>query len=266
AELTAIPLTLIVLAFVFRGVIAASHPLLVGVIAIMGTLYTLFVLGSLTDVSIYSIKPDHRARSGSGHRLFLVHRVPVPRGTAPRPLRSRRRRAIRGNGGPDDRHRRPDRRRLAVGPVDLPAPLPAIVRLRRHRGCPPRHAVVARHPSGPSRRRRPSSRHAPSPSPGRGGDRRQTRALREKCRGAKVSRASRAPTASTRPAPRWARTRRPPLATHPTARRGSRSCPVSSSSPVLASTSSPTSAPSTRASTRSSAAARPSSSIPKPSS
>jgi RND superfamily putative drug exporter len=55
AELIAIPLTLIVLVFVFRSVVAASVPLLVGVMAIMGTLFALYVLGSMTDVSIYSI-------------------------------------------------------------------------------------------------------------------------------------------------------------------------------------------------------------------
>jgi RND superfamily putative drug exporter len=44
AELIAVPLTLVRLLLVFRSVISASLPLLVGVIAIMSTFLTLFVL------------------------------------------------------------------------------------------------------------------------------------------------------------------------------------------------------------------------------
>ena len=55
AELIAVPLTLLLLLFVFRGVVAASLPMFVGVIAVVGTLLSLFVIGSITDVSIYAI-------------------------------------------------------------------------------------------------------------------------------------------------------------------------------------------------------------------
>ena len=76
AELIAIPLTLIVLVFVFRSVIAASLPLLVGVMAITGTLLTLLVLGSLTDVSIYSINLTTALGLGLAidYSLFIVSR------------------------------------------------------------------------------------------------------------------------------------------------------------------------------------------------
>jgi putative drug exporter of the RND superfamily len=88
AELIAIPLTLIVLVFVFRSVVAASLPLLVGVTAIMGTLLALFVLGSATDVSIYSINLTTALGLGLAidYSLFMVSRfreelrggLPVP--------------------------------------------------------------------------------------------------------------------------------------------------------------------------------------------
>ena len=124
AELIAVPLTLIVLVFVFRSVIAASLPLLVGVMSITGTLFALFVLGSLTDVSIYSINLTTALGLGLGDRLLAVHRVPVPGGAAPRARRARRRRAIGGDGGADRRCQRRYRRRVVVGAADLPALLP----------------------------------------------------------------------------------------------------------------------------------------------
>ena len=76
AEMIAIPLTLIVLVFVFRSVVAASLPLLVGVMSIMGTLFALFVLGSMTDVSIYSINLTTALGLGLAidYSLFIVSR------------------------------------------------------------------------------------------------------------------------------------------------------------------------------------------------
>ncbi|WP_161355941.1 MMPL family transporter [Streptomyces sp. SID3343] len=55
AEAIAVPLTLLLLVLAFGSVIAALIPLAIGFIAIMGTFAELFVLGSLTDVSIFSI-------------------------------------------------------------------------------------------------------------------------------------------------------------------------------------------------------------------
>ncbi len=76
AELIAIPLTLILLVFVFRSVIAATLPLLVGGMAIMGTFLTLFVLGSVTDVSIYAINLTTALGLGLSidYSLFIVSR------------------------------------------------------------------------------------------------------------------------------------------------------------------------------------------------
>ncbi len=76
AELIAIPLTLILLLLVFRGVVAATLPLLVGVIAIVGTLLSLFLLGSVTDVSIYAVNLTTALGLGLGidYSLFMVSR------------------------------------------------------------------------------------------------------------------------------------------------------------------------------------------------
>ncbi|MFD5750326.1 MMPL family transporter [Streptomyces sp. NPDC127033] len=50
AEVIAVPLTLVLLLFVFGSVVAALLPLVIAVIAIMGSFALLFVLGSVTDV------------------------------------------------------------------------------------------------------------------------------------------------------------------------------------------------------------------------
>src|SRR5918994_1994077 len=68
AEMIAVPLTLLLLVFVFRSVVGAALPLMVGAMAITGTLLALFVLGSLTDVSIFSINLT------TDYSLFIVSR------------------------------------------------------------------------------------------------------------------------------------------------------------------------------------------------
>ncbi|MEO1057292.1 MAG: MMPL family transporter [Actinomycetota bacterium] len=55
AELIAIPLTLLLLIFVFRGVIAALMPIAVGISSILGAFFVLFLVTLVTDVSIFSI-------------------------------------------------------------------------------------------------------------------------------------------------------------------------------------------------------------------
>jgi RND superfamily putative drug exporter len=76
AELIAIPLTLILLLFVFRSLVAALLPLFVGVIAIFGTLLSLFVIGSTTDVSIYAVNLTTALGLGLAidYSLFIVSR------------------------------------------------------------------------------------------------------------------------------------------------------------------------------------------------
>jgi RND superfamily putative drug exporter len=55
AELIAFPLTLLLLVFVFRSVVSASLPLLVGGLAIVGTFLVLEVLAGVTTVSIFAL-------------------------------------------------------------------------------------------------------------------------------------------------------------------------------------------------------------------
>jgi putative drug exporter of the RND superfamily len=76
AELIAVPLTLLLLLFVFRGLVAASLPMLVGVIAVLGTLLSLFLIGSVTDVSIYAINLTTALGLGLAidYSLFIVSR------------------------------------------------------------------------------------------------------------------------------------------------------------------------------------------------
>ena len=76
AELIAIPLTLLLLLFVFRSLVAALLPLFVGVIAIFGTLLNLFVIGSITDVSIYAVNLTTALGLGLAidYSLFIVSR------------------------------------------------------------------------------------------------------------------------------------------------------------------------------------------------
>lgn len=76
AELIAIPLTLILLLFVFRSLVAALLPLFVGVIAIFGTLLSLFIIGSITDVSIYAVNLTTALGLGLAidYSLFIVSR------------------------------------------------------------------------------------------------------------------------------------------------------------------------------------------------
>jgi putative drug exporter of the RND superfamily len=55
AELIAFPILALLLLFVFRGVIAAAIPLLMGVISIIGTLLVLRVMSSFADTSLFAL-------------------------------------------------------------------------------------------------------------------------------------------------------------------------------------------------------------------
>ena len=76
AESIAIPVTAILLVLVFGSAIAASLPLLVGVLSIMGTFLSLRVLHSFTDVSVYSVNLATSMGLGLGidYSLFLITR------------------------------------------------------------------------------------------------------------------------------------------------------------------------------------------------
>jgi RND superfamily putative drug exporter len=55
AELIAFPILALFLLFVFRGVVAAGIPLLIGVISIVGTLLVLRVMSGLVDTSLFAL-------------------------------------------------------------------------------------------------------------------------------------------------------------------------------------------------------------------
>jgi RND superfamily putative drug exporter len=76
AEGIAVPLTLILLILVFGSVVSAFLPLIIGGVAIMGTFAELFVLGSITDVSIFAINLTTALGLGLGidYALFMVSR------------------------------------------------------------------------------------------------------------------------------------------------------------------------------------------------
>jgi RND superfamily putative drug exporter len=84
AESIAIPVTAILLILVFGSAVAASLPLLVGVLSILGTFLSLHFLHYGTDVSVYSVNLATSMGLGLGidYSLFLVtrHREELRRG------------------------------------------------------------------------------------------------------------------------------------------------------------------------------------------
>ncbi|WP_407561913.1 MMPL family transporter [Streptomyces sp. 184] len=76
AEAIAVPLTLVLLLFVFGSVVAALLPLAIALIAIVGTFAQLFVLGSVTDVSVSAVNLTTALGLGLGidYALLMVSR------------------------------------------------------------------------------------------------------------------------------------------------------------------------------------------------
>ncbi len=87
AEGLSVPITLILLVIVFGGLVAAGLPLLVAVVSVAGTFLSLFVIGSITDVSIYSINLTTALGLGLAidYSLFTVSRFreELARGLSP---------------------------------------------------------------------------------------------------------------------------------------------------------------------------------------
>ena len=76
AEMIAFPITLILLIFVFRSLIAAILPLAVGGLAIIGTFFVLEVLAGLTTVSIFALNLTTAMGLGLAidYSLFVISR------------------------------------------------------------------------------------------------------------------------------------------------------------------------------------------------
>jgi RND superfamily putative drug exporter len=90
AESVAVPITLVLLVLVFGGLVAAGLPLLVGAVAVLGTFFTLWVVATFTDVSIFSINLVTALGLGLAidYSLFIVSRFREE--LAARPSRFRR--------------------------------------------------------------------------------------------------------------------------------------------------------------------------------
>jgi putative drug exporter of the RND superfamily len=88
AELLAFPVLALLLLFVFRGVIAAAIPLLLGVISIIGTLLVLRVMAGFTDTSLFALNIATGLSLGLAvdYALLLVsrYREEIGRGGATR--------------------------------------------------------------------------------------------------------------------------------------------------------------------------------------
>ncbi len=76
AEMIAVPLILILLVIAFGSVVAALLPLVIGLIAIVGTFAELYVIGSLTSVSVFSINLTTALGLGLGidYALLMISR------------------------------------------------------------------------------------------------------------------------------------------------------------------------------------------------
>ena len=150
AEMIALPITLVLLVLIFGSLVAASLPLIVGVMSIIGTFLVLQVLSGLTDVSVYALNLTTALGLGLAidYSLFIVSRYREELRAGPRAAR---------RGGPDRAHRRPDGRlqrphgrRLAVRHARVPDRVPPQLRLRRRGGGAAGRGLLggraARHP------------------------------------------------------------------------------------------------------------------------
>jgi len=99
AELIAFPILALLLLFVFRGVVAAAIPLLLGVISIVGTLLVLRVMASFADTSLFALNIATGLSLGLAvdYALLLVSRYREEIGREG-PTREAHRRTVRTAG------------------------------------------------------------------------------------------------------------------------------------------------------------------------
>jgi RND superfamily putative drug exporter len=93
AELIAFPILALLLLFVFRGVIAAAIPLLLGVISIVGTLLVLRIMAGFADTSLFALNIATGLSLGLAvdYALLLVSRYREEMGSGGAPREAHRR-------------------------------------------------------------------------------------------------------------------------------------------------------------------------------
>ena len=138
---------------------AASLPMVVALVAMIGTFLALFLVALVTDVSIFSINLTTALGLGLAidYCLFIVNRFreELRRG----PVDRRRGRPHGGDRGPDRGVLGPHGRGVAGGAARVPALLPALVRLRRASPSSSLAAAgLAAHAAGAARRPRAADR------------------------------------------------------------------------------------------------------------
>ncbi|WP_203909845.1 MMPL family transporter [Rhizocola hellebori] len=76
AEIISLPILMILLLFIFRGVVAAATPLMVGILAVLGAFISVRLLAQVTDVSVFAINIITMLGLGMAidYSLFIVSR------------------------------------------------------------------------------------------------------------------------------------------------------------------------------------------------
>ena len=76
AEMIALPITLLLLLFIFRGVVAAVVPLAIGALSVVGTFFVLFIINEFTEVSVFALNLTTAMGLGLAidYSLFIVSR------------------------------------------------------------------------------------------------------------------------------------------------------------------------------------------------
>ena len=166
AEQLSMPIVLVLLVVIFGGLVAASLPLAIGGLAILGAFTMLRVLTLVTDVSVFSINIVTMLGLGLAidYALFVVSRFREerrPPGATTEGALARTM-ATAGRTVAFSGRDRGDRAGLAAV---LPAGLPAVDGLRRHGGRAGRDARRAHRAAGAARRARPPGRLAAHPDP-----------------------------------------------------------------------------------------------------
>ena len=79
-----LPLTLVILVLAFGALVAATLPLIVGVLAITVSLAIIGVIAHYTPMSVFVLNMTTMIGLGVGHRLLAADRHPLPRGAGAR--------------------------------------------------------------------------------------------------------------------------------------------------------------------------------------